>query len=636
MLHGTGNGSFAWSGPGGFTSTEQNPVVATAGTYVLTVTGTNGCTSTASATVEMNNEVPGAQASGGSLTCAVQSIMLHGTGNGSFAWSGPGGFTSTEQNPVVATAGTYVLTVTGTNGCTSTASATVEMNNEVPGAQAMGGIIDCTTHSVTLHGIGTGSYAWNGPGGFTSTEQNPVVSTPGAYTLVITGSNGCSSAATAYALPQECGGCKTPIIISCGPAVTTVECGNSIDPEDIGLPIIRKNTDCPLVNYFTYYDDFSGSCPITVTRHWTFRDETGSEETCTQTIYMEDTQAPLLINVPENVTVYCEEVPAIPKDVWASDCKDEVLVQVSEETVPGIDASTYSIERTFTAVDACGNTATATQVITVIECKKGCDTPIIIACGPAETTVECGTSIDAEDIGLPIIRKNTDCPLVNYFTYYDAYSGSCPTTVTRHWTFRDEAGNEETCIQTIHITDTQAPVFNCASSEVTVDCNSIPVPEKCGATDNCSNTVHLAMNEAITDGDCESGYTITRTYTATDDCDNMATRLQTIHVTGTKDEIPKTAEESTAKSAPISEVQVSPNPFRHECTIRFTCNMGGRGSVVIMDMLGHQVTTLLDGELQKGADVTLEFNPQSDSGGLFFYRITVNGTVTTGKLMYRP
>lgn len=38
------------------------------------------------------------------------------------------------------------------------------------------------------------------------------------------------------------------------------------------------------MNYFNYYDEFSGIRPITVIRHWTFRDEAGNEETCTQTI----------------------------------------------------------------------------------------------------------------------------------------------------------------------------------------------------------------------------------------------------------------------------------------------------------------------------------------------------------------
>ncbi|MBK9627783.1 MAG: hypothetical protein IPO56_08815 [Flavobacteriales bacterium] len=197
MLVGTGNGSFAWSGPNGFTSTAQNPTVGMAGTYNLIVTGANGCTSTASAVVEQDDEVPGASAQGGTLNCTISEIMLVGTGNGSFAWTGPNGFTSTAQNPTVGMAGTYNLTVTGANGCTSTASAVVEQDDEVPGASAQGGTLNCTISEIMLVGTGNGSFAWTGPNGFTSTEQNPTVNAAGTYNLTVTGANGCTSTASA-------------------------------------------------------------------------------------------------------------------------------------------------------------------------------------------------------------------------------------------------------------------------------------------------------------------------------------------------------------------------------------------------------------------------------------------------------
>ncbi|HRP82358.1 MAG TPA: hypothetical protein PLY76_10690, partial [Flavobacteriales bacterium] len=196
-LQGTGNGSYSWSGPGGFTSTLQNPEACTAGTYTLTVTGSNGCTSTATAQVTLDNSVPDAGAQGGTLTCTDTVVTLNGSGVGSFSWSGPGGFTSTEEDPTVSVPGTYTLTVTGTNGCTSTATAVVELDNEVPGAQAAGGVITCNNQCVTLQGTGNGSYSWSGPGGFTSTLQNPEACTAGTYTLTVTGSNGCTSTATA-------------------------------------------------------------------------------------------------------------------------------------------------------------------------------------------------------------------------------------------------------------------------------------------------------------------------------------------------------------------------------------------------------------------------------------------------------
>ncbi|MBK7086676.1 MAG: hypothetical protein IPH53_19295 [Flavobacteriales bacterium] len=143
------------------------------GIYELTVTGTNGCTSVAQAEVTLDDEVPGAQASGGELNCNTSSVMLSGSGNGDFAWTGPNGFTSGDQNPVVSAPGIYELTVTGTNGCTSVAQAEVTLDDEVPGAQASGGVLNCNTSSVMLSGSGNGDFAWTGPNGFTSGDQNP-------------------------------------------------------------------------------------------------------------------------------------------------------------------------------------------------------------------------------------------------------------------------------------------------------------------------------------------------------------------------------------------------------------------------------------------------------------------------------
>jgi hypothetical protein len=203
QLMGTGNGSFAWSGPNGFTSTEQNPTVNAAGTYNLTVTGTNGCTSSTSVTVILDDQLPSASATGGTLTCSVTSIQLMGTGNGSFAWSGPNGFTSTEQNPTVNAAGTYNLTVTGTNGCTSSTSATVILDDQLPGASATGGTLTCSVTSIQLMGTGNGSFAWSGPNGFTSTEQNPTVNAAGTYNLTVTGTNGCTSSTSATVILDD-------------------------------------------------------------------------------------------------------------------------------------------------------------------------------------------------------------------------------------------------------------------------------------------------------------------------------------------------------------------------------------------------------------------------------------------------
>jgi large repetitive protein len=197
--------SYAWSGPGGFSSTQQNPTVTTSGNYVLTVTNpNNGCSNTATTTVTTNTNSPISTATGGTLSCTNSSITImagSGPGGSNFAWSGPNGFTSSLQNPTVSAAGNYIVTVTSiTNGCTNTATATVLSSANLPNVSALGGTITCVNNSVNLIGNSTTSgvaYSWTGPGGFTSTQQNPTVTTAGIYTLVVNNpANGCSSSAT--------------------------------------------------------------------------------------------------------------------------------------------------------------------------------------------------------------------------------------------------------------------------------------------------------------------------------------------------------------------------------------------------------------------------------------------------------
>src|SRR5690606_39434689 len=116
----------------------------------LEVTGAQACASQATAEVLMDDAAPGATAQGGTLTCTTTSIALMGSGNGTFAWTGPNGFTSVEQNPTVSVAGTYTLVVTGANGCTDRKSAVEGKSEDARGARAVGGKIKITTASSQL------------------------------------------------------------------------------------------------------------------------------------------------------------------------------------------------------------------------------------------------------------------------------------------------------------------------------------------------------------------------------------------------------------------------------------------------------------------------------------------------------
>ena len=69
-------------------------------------------------------------------------------------------------------------------------------------------------------------------------------------------------------------------------------------------------------------------------------------------------------------------------------CTD-VSIEVTSETIAGDCAGNYTIERTFTATDDCGNSTSATQTITVEDTTAPEFTSV-----PADYTAECTGRFD--------------------------------------------------------------------------------------------------------------------------------------------------------------------------------------------------------------------------------------------------
>ncbi|MGZ4064276.1 MAG: hypothetical protein ACXVP0_14975, partial [Bacteroidia bacterium] len=195
--------SYTWSGPGGFVSNSQFPGIinaglANAGTYSLNVTDANGCMNFTTVPLVVN-PLPVISISG-STVCANTNITLNASGGTNYNWSGPAGFSSIQQNPVIPMAtplmsGVYNVTVTNSNNCVNYANTNVIVNPmPVPTAANSGPL--CINNILMLSATGGISYQWAGPGGFFSTAQNPTLtanstSWSGAYTVTATDNIGC-------------------------------------------------------------------------------------------------------------------------------------------------------------------------------------------------------------------------------------------------------------------------------------------------------------------------------------------------------------------------------------------------------------------------------------------------------------
>lgn len=199
--------SYTWSGPNGYTSNAQNPVVTNPGTYTLTV-AMGGCTATAAATVSIDTTKPAitALATPEQLTCTATPAILSGgssTPGVNYSWSNEGGIIASTPNTSVTTPGNYTLTVTNpANGCSSNSQVTVTQNVVIPTAVTAThtGIITCLTPTIAISATASSpgvSYSWSGPNGFSATTFNASVTRGGTYTFTATDTtNGCFSSAS--------------------------------------------------------------------------------------------------------------------------------------------------------------------------------------------------------------------------------------------------------------------------------------------------------------------------------------------------------------------------------------------------------------------------------------------------------
>ncbi|TMI67965.1 MAG: hypothetical protein E6H09_23490, partial [Bacteroidetes bacterium] len=183
--------------------------------------------------------------------------------------------------------------------------------------------------------------------------------------------------------------------------------------------------------------------------------------------------------------------------------------------------------RTWSARDACGNTATASRTVTW---SSNNTTPTIITGGTA-TTLGCNPS--ANDIGAALgTASATDACSAATVTSSDGsiISNNCSRSQTRTWTARDACGNTATASRTATWTsDNTAPVFTGTYNDVTLTCNVTEWVGSLGtatATDACGNPTITSSDGPVVSNDCNRS--ITRTFTARDGCGNTATVSRTV------------------------------------------------------------------------------------------------------------
>ena len=367
------------------------------------------------------------------------------------------------------------------------------------------------------------------------TSQTPTVSptTTTTYTVAVTGEDGCPAFDTVTVKVVTLEECLQKLGLVC-PADFTGCPNTSTNPSVTGEPTVTLNDDkCPA--YTVKYEDEvlqSDACGnLVINRKWLayFDANPSLVKHCFQKITLIDNDKPVLSGIPSDATVECDNIPAAAASVSASDnCDNQVEITFSESVTNGACDANYTLTRTWTATDDCGNTSSKSQIIKVED-----TTPPVLSGIPSDATVEC----DNIPAAAASVSASDNCDNQVEITFSESVTnGACDAnyTLTRTWTATDDCGNTSSKSQIIKVEDTTPPVLSGIPSDATVECDNIPAPAtSVSASDNCDNQVEVTFSESVTNGACDANYTLTRTWTAIDDCGNISSKSQIIKVKDT-------------------------------------------------------------------------------------------------------
>ena len=308
----------------------------------------------------------------------------------------------------------------------------------------------------------------------------------------------------------------------------TVECSGSATSSLFSNTNMSAKDNCdPNVDISFSDENKTLGCSYILTRTYKATDNCNNVATKAQSITIKDSTPPTIANVPTDATLDCNAVFAAPLLSATDNCDSQVSVQFLEEKILGNCPSAYTLKRTWTATDKCGNKTVKTQNVVVNNTKA----PILVGV-PPNATINCNAT--AMIPAVVTAEGNCDKSVVVLMNEVNTPNSPCGYTLKRTWTATDNCGNSSSKIQTITVIDTEAPKLLSVPTNITVECDAVPIAASPVASDNCDQNVDVKVVEVKALGNCPSAYTLTRTWTATDKCGNKSTKTQVVTVIDSK------------------------------------------------------------------------------------------------------
>ncbi len=150
------------------------------------------------------------------------------------------------------------------------------------------------------------------------------------------------------------------------PADVTIQCSDA--PPPVGTPTATDACGPATVQYLGQATA-NTTCPGTyqLRRTWRATDACGNTTAVTQNIQVVDHTPPVFTSVPGPITINCNQpLPPLVNPTATDGCSTAHITFLGNTPSGSGCSADYTITRTWRADDLCGNSATVTQVITVL------------------------------------------------------------------------------------------------------------------------------------------------------------------------------------------------------------------------------------------------------------------------------
>lgn len=227
-------------------------------------------------------------------------------------------------------------------------------------------------------------------------------------------------------------------------------------------------------NFETYPFPANSNCNWSVTVTITVSDDCNNEITLPAvTLTVEDNDSPVFVSFPADITVDCSDIPEATEPEVEDNCRFNLNFVLTETDTKGIDPDncssySYTLFRTWTVTDACGNSTVQTQQI-FIQDETG---PVINL--SQNINLNCGDDVSPPDEPLDFIIDACGSPIMYNFVEFN-FPGSCPGSfrIERQWTATDVCGNSTALTQQIFVNDNTDPVFTTAPQDLILTCEDL-------------------------------------------------------------------------------------------------------------------------------------------------------------------